>query len=306
MLAAANAVCSAEDIVQLFQNFPAFYHVFSISTCRALFSVGLSMDFVCCLLETHIAFGLACAYWRQLRTLRVLNQSLVLTWALGIALGVAQALKTVVSYEGLCYPEKYTLVNTIAGGIASICFAASLFAYGASALRVVRYPESVQQEVWRLCWAYPCAFFVSRGPLTLFQFFHVSGREVRLELLRIALVLKTLNGVLNVIVYALSSHFAKMRYVEVLSSHLVAEDDGIGAGGRDMFADGRGAGFRTEALKEFISFHVGFGETDSIQFIVSPQRSLRSNMDIHSDLSQEEVSMHTVPCPPLSQEEISM
>eukprot|EP00929_Paragymnodinium_shiwhaense_P086457 TRINITY_DN46979_c0_g1_i2.p1 TRINITY_DN46979_c0_g1~~TRINITY_DN46979_c0_g1_i2.p1 ORF type:complete len:329 (-),score=27.92 TRINITY_DN46979_c0_g1_i2:435-1421(-) len=213
--------------------------------------------YVSALVETQLALGFACDYWRCTRVLEVLDKTLIWVWPVGILLSTIDIVHHQRYQNGECELQR-AIVREEETGILLLCFIVSLGAYGASVYRIHRFPGSVQSLIWRMAWVYPANFFVTYGSLLIYYLVPTSRGNT--TFFAVALCLEGLNGFINALSYAGNCRYVR-KSVDLRQLWIANASPQEGSW---QAADNTGSGLSTSSVAEgrraFVEFHVGFRE----------------------------------------------
>lgn len=161
---------------------------------------------VSCAIEVHIALCFALASFRRQTALRLLAGALPFVWVVGLVMLIPEMFQShsVYSFVGHhCEPQAST---TLVGAMLLVCVTICLFAYGATSLRSVRSPGTLQRMVWRRASSFLFSFLFCTCLRTT-QFF--TKLDVLSQVGVLASVLESLSGFANMFVYAAQSSYLK-------------------------------------------------------------------------------------------------
>lgn len=181
--------------------------------CITELSVFMGGSCVSALIETHIAVAFFCTHFRWMSPLQIIQRSLLLIWPLGVALGVTNSF-VYVDYDAeqhFCTIKGrgYFLAVLILFG-----FVVTFIAYTATVTNALcrssRFPQNVAFRSGDRALLYPLTFFLGYGLLLGYLWYPTPLQSIRGYFVP-TLALESLNGFMNVLVYAYNTRYAKRR-----------------------------------------------------------------------------------------------
>eukprot|EP00927_Polykrikos_kofoidii_P017787 TRINITY_DN18138_c0_g3_i1.p1 TRINITY_DN18138_c0_g3~~TRINITY_DN18138_c0_g3_i1.p1 ORF type:complete len:436 (-),score=28.14 TRINITY_DN18138_c0_g3_i1:18-1325(-) len=255
------------------------------SACTLLYSIGWDTAI---LVESHIAISFLAAMLRSPWGLKFLNALLGKLWVVGLCLAVGDVWAATAGSLSNCpgYPD---YVGTV---LIAVCVATCLVCYVLSAVAAcVQAGQAVRGRVWNRAQWYVVVALFCFGPAMYRELTWHSASDIEFMVQVGTQVAGSLNGLLNVLVYACQS-----RHLKKLAKHQVAQRQrriiarwSQGGQVAQSLAESRST-HTTEDLgsREDLSFHVAFqGESVHVVAMDCAEAMARAEAEQEQDKVQE-------------------
>jgi len=186
--------------------------------CRATMWLLFGSFWVSIFIETQIAVGFACIVCRKFCVLACLRKAATPMWFVAFVMSSYSVMpSTTYADQGAPHVGCFIDDNGFPGGFRWVCIAllvsCLMTSFGCllgAVYRVRGYPQHVRIGVWRTTAQYPFAAAVSFGPVVWYFMFWPDTRD-DLVLFQFVVATVSLNGFINMVMYAYNSRYARRR-----------------------------------------------------------------------------------------------